>query len=588
MKMFSTLIVEKHSALLEVQGEDQIPVDANHRDMCQFQARDDPVYERLFNRIRRMLKANNVKHPSDSLNLSNVYNKHYEVPHNVSSVFTGREEIRQQLTKSCLPSIPPDNAPDQKRFVFFWGIFWIDASSSETVKQGFLGIARSCGFEADFEAVKRWLSNYPDPWLLIIDNADDPSEDVSRYFPAGNRGTVLLTTRNPDCTIHATVGSYELSQMEPEEAITLLLKTTATQDISQEASRNLATPIVKILGYLPLAIVQAGAVIRQKLYSMEEYCSVYSRRREQLLSHQPVQASGDYKYTVYTTWEVSVDMIKKMGNKTAHNAIEILQLFSFMHFDGISEDILKEARRRMQSRQFSEWTLSHQLAMLRDDESKDWESGPIREAVAVLLSFSLISIDAKNHISMHPLVHTWARYRLAEVEQKRLWRVAASTLAISISWEFQSLDYYFRRSVLSHVGSCLSSCDSELFAVGKGELERLQIAAKFALVFKENGRLLNAIELSEKILEAERRILGDEHPVTLTSINNLASSYSELGRWQEAMELKEKVLEARKRILGDEHPDTLTSINNLANSYSELGRWQEAMELEEKLLEVKK
>jgi hypothetical protein len=32
----------------------------------------------------------------------------------------------------------------------------------------------------------------------------------------------------------------------------------------------------------------------------------------------------------------------------------------------------------------------------------------------------------------------------------------------------------------------------------------------------------------------------------------------------EAAELREEVLEKRKRILGEEHPDTLTSMNDLA------------------------
>ena len=131
--------------------------------------------------------------------------------------------------------------------------------------------------------------------------------------------------------------------MESEEAITLLLKTTTAEDIWCETSRNLAKPIVETLGYLALAIVQAGAVIRQKLCSMEEYCDVYSRHRKELLSRQHIQVRADYKYTVYTSWEVSVNMIENMSNNTALNAIEILKLFSFMHFDGISEDILREA-----------------------------------------------------------------------------------------------------------------------------------------------------------------------------------------------------------------------------------------------------
>lgn len=51
---FSSLIVEKHSALLEVNGEDQLGVDANHRDMCKFGGRDDEIYQMLVTRLKRM------------------------------------------------------------------------------------------------------------------------------------------------------------------------------------------------------------------------------------------------------------------------------------------------------------------------------------------------------------------------------------------------------------------------------------------------------------------------------------------------------------------------------------------------------
>jgi hypothetical protein len=52
----SPQIVEKHSALLEVDGEDQIPVDANHSNICKFPSRNDPYYEKCYKRILRMLK----------------------------------------------------------------------------------------------------------------------------------------------------------------------------------------------------------------------------------------------------------------------------------------------------------------------------------------------------------------------------------------------------------------------------------------------------------------------------------------------------------------------------------------------------
>lgn len=48
--------MEKHSALLEIDGEEQIPVDADHEQICKFMERKDNVYEKLSKRIRRMIK----------------------------------------------------------------------------------------------------------------------------------------------------------------------------------------------------------------------------------------------------------------------------------------------------------------------------------------------------------------------------------------------------------------------------------------------------------------------------------------------------------------------------------------------------
>jgi hypothetical protein len=49
-----TQIVEKYSALLEVEHEDQIPVDANHSAMCKFEVDSDDIFEKVYKRIQRM------------------------------------------------------------------------------------------------------------------------------------------------------------------------------------------------------------------------------------------------------------------------------------------------------------------------------------------------------------------------------------------------------------------------------------------------------------------------------------------------------------------------------------------------------
>ena len=160
----------------------------------------------------------------------------------------------------------------------FWGIFWIDASTPMTIQQGFRDIAQRCGLDAEPDIVKRWLSDIQQHWLLIIDNADNPDMDISTIFPVGNRGSILVTTRNPHCTIHATVGSHELGEMGLEDGVKLFLRAANVEETSSELIQD-ARAIVKLLGCLALAIVQAGAYVQQGLCSISEYCTIYGRRR---------------------------------------------------------------------------------------------------------------------------------------------------------------------------------------------------------------------------------------------------------------------------------------------------------------------
>jgi hypothetical protein len=68
--------------------------------------------------------------------------------------------------------------------------------------------------------------------------------------------------------------------------------------------------------------------------------------------------------------------------------------------------------------------------------------------------------------------------------------------------------------------------------------------------------------------KTDKRVLGQEHPDTLTSMANLASTYRNQGRWKEAEDWEVLVMETRKRVLGQEHPDTLTCNSGSGNIYA--------------------
>jgi Tfp pilus assembly protein PilF len=70
-------------------------------------------------------------------------------------------------------------------------------------------------------------------------------------------------------------------------------------------------------------------------------------------------------------------------------------------------------------------------------------------------------------------------------------------------------------------------------------------------------------------------------------MNNLALAYSNQGRWIAAAEWQKKTLRIRKRVLGEDHPQTLSVMKNLAITYRNQGRQIQADELQEKPLRMR-
>ena len=120
--------------------------------------------------------------------------------------------------------------------------------------------------------------------------------------------------------------------------------------------------------------------------------------------------------------------------------------------------------------------------------------------------------------------------------------------------------------------------------LGQAHPDTLTSRNNLASAYQDAGRLDEAIPLYERTLADCERVLGDDHPDTLTSRNNLARAYQAAGRLDEAIPLFERTLADSEQVLGDTHPDTLASRNNLASAYQAAGRLDEAIPLFERTL----
>ena len=83
----------------------------------------------------------------------------------------------------------------------FSHVFWIDASSEDTIALGLKGLcthpeAKAAGITVSSTSAFTWIASLQGKWLLVFDNADGAPEVVEKVIPSGSQGNILVTSRN--------------------------------------------------------------------------------------------------------------------------------------------------------------------------------------------------------------------------------------------------------------------------------------------------------------------------------------------------------------------------------------------------------
>ncbi|WP_245895002.1 tetratricopeptide repeat protein, partial [Nostoc cycadae] len=92
----------------------------------------------------------------------------------------------------------------------------------------------------------------------------------------------------------------------------------------------------------------------------------------------------------------------------------------------------------------------------------------------------------------------------------------------------------------------------------------------------QEGKYSTAIPLAERALAIREKVLGKEHPLVASSLNNLAELYYAQGKYEQAEPLYLRALAIYKKVLGNVHPDVANSLNNLAALYYAQGKYEQA------------
>jgi tetratricopeptide (TPR) repeat protein len=530
----------------------------------------------------------------------------------------------QQKIREQLPAIAdPDN--DESRTVVVWGlggsgksqlvlnyireyrreygaVFWVEAGQKDTIERDYIQIyrflypevARSSGSSITLEdalpSIKRWFQRQKERCLFVIDSADsidnveDPSYvDLNYYFPDAPRVDMIITTRSSQAHTTSPSGAVEVGKMAAAEAVELFRKCAKPLETSQDIEGEILT-IVKELGYLALAIMLAGSYVgaTPRLSSnVRLYLPEYHEHRKRLLSRKAIPNVHRYGESVLSTWETSFAAVERQSRV----ASRLLCLLAFMNFDDIFPGLFDR-----ESRSKGVTNNSRRIPGLRWLALLSWgtivDQYAIESGFATLQIYSLVSWQAdQGAYTMHKLVHAWAHDRL-EVKRRQTWSLAALELLCAAVEKYYGILPIWTRlvsHVMANITAMSKACGTLSYSLPHRDRDLVATVGNF---LRRLGRWAPELDVRVFEVRVSEEILGKEHPLTLTSMGNLAAVRVRQGNFEQAEEMFRQTLELPERVLELEHPNRLACMSNLAGVLRNQGKVDQAEEIQRRTLEL--
>jgi tetratricopeptide (TPR) repeat protein len=360
--------------------------------------------------------------------------------------------------------------------------------------------------------------------------------------------------------------------------------------------------LIQALDYMPLAISQAAAYIRQKAprISISRYISNLNRGekdRAALLEKDLGDSRRDQSASnsIIATWQISFEYIQEQRPSAAR----LLSLMSFFDRQGISESLLHNRKEEEEG-----------------DDGIDYE---FEDHISTLRSYSLIGVNLEDGMfEIHRLVQFSTRKWLEMKNEDEKWkemfiskmskalpgrmyyenwgtfRLLAPHAELALAYRPQNLSYLIQWTGIMHKAAWYAWEQGKYSVaekmgqdalrwretiLGKKYLDTIEACDLLGLILSQQGKLEAAVDTTRQTPDFCVELLGEDHPATLVSLVNLAALLEEQGNHEAAEKLIRRALDMRMKLLGECHVDTLLTMNNLASALREQGKYEAAAEM---------
>ncbi|TVY62681.1 Nephrocystin-3 [Fusarium oxysporum f. sp. cubense] len=587
--------VDTDSALLHLPDsmEEKIPLDSDHSMIVKFDNKNNRGYTSARDKLRefeqdapgvvaaRFLRARNRPKPS------------ILIPFARDSAFVGREDIITKIigkheqaatdhhSRVALvglggvgkSQIAIEYAYRVRKSAPQTWVFWVHAANAARFEQAYRDIANKAEIPGRedpkaniLKIVYDWLCDERNgQWLMVLDNADDDefffdhTRPLESFLAQTPNGRILITSKNRTAAMNLVGPCGRILQVEPmdeEDALALL---NARVPFS-ESNKADAKTLVQALECIPLAITHAAAYIKARapMITMSDYLRLFREseaNQMRLLGKEGLQdlrRDNSIRHPVSVTWQISFTQIQK----TEQSAVDLLALMSMFDRQGIP------------------------ISLLRNGISQV----DFQDALEPLLSFSLVRVEiGMQSFEIHRLVQLSMRKWLEANKQLNKWTKESIRVLTAAfpngeypTWMDCQVLFPHARETMGHAAG-----DEE------DRLNQAEIALRAGRFLLFRGEYNTAEEIVRMSVEAREKVLGKEHPDTLSSMNNLALALQDQGKYGEAEKIHRQTLELIEKVLGKEHPNTLSSMNNLALALQDQGKYKEAKGIHRQTLELK-
>ncbi len=421
--------------------------------------------------------------------------------------------------------------------------------------------------------IKDWLGK--GHWLMIIDNADDagilvdppesslqPGHESSAalisYIPTATCGRVIFTSRNKQAALRLTRNGKVLHvpRMEAKEAIELFnRKIDGDPDCSWADQATSAAEMVRLLDYLPLAIVQAASYIRESSGSIKSYLKLYCESKEsrtKLLSKEFDDPSRKLEQpnAVTLTWAISFNQIRQQRP----GAAEALSIMSLLYSKDIPRVLLRKAEQ---------------------------DAFDLDEDLGLLKAYSLVTSDVENkYFSTHDLVQVATRQWM---EQNADFRSIADTAVLRLyEYYTDSLEGQWHKytTALPHARALYQLIKCSETRKHEFIFDLFHTSSHLAVI----GQLKDAEKMDEWALVLGQELYPQASLEMISLWSNSASTSIRSGDFRKAEAKLRKVVTLQEQVTGINFWDRLKTAKKLAHTVAHQGDQEVAFNILEPAL----